>query len=72
MTSPTPAPPEAKRDPAEVLKDIRAKSKMIDNQRGRRNSGEFKSVNDAIALQRTLRERERLHKELPPLRLVAT
>lgn len=61
---------EDPRHPGEVLKDIIAKSRMIDKQRDRANRGEFKSIGDAIALQRTIRERTRLQQELPSLRLV--
>lgn len=65
-----PAPTDAPRDPATVLKDIVAKTRMIDKMRSRAAKGEFKSIGDAIALQRTIRERTRLRQELPPLRLV--
>lgn len=58
------------REPSKTLADIRAKSKLIDHLKARRDKGDFKSVGDAVTLQRTIRERQRLMDELPPLRLV--
>lgn len=50
--------------------DLRAKSKLIHHLKSRRDRGEFKSVNDALALQRAEREAQRLRDQLPPLSLV--
>lgn len=61
---------EAPRPPAEILSDLRAKSKLIVHLQGRADRREFKSVNDAIVLQKARREREVLRRELPPFRLV--
>jgi len=58
------------REPSDILKDLRAKSKLIVHLQGRANRGEFKSMADAQTLQRTRRERQRLMDNLPPLRLV--
>lgn len=57
-------------DPSETLAAIRAKSKLIHHLKSRRDRGEFKNVNDALALQRAEREAQRLRDTLPPLRLV--
>jgi hypothetical protein len=63
-------PSEQPRDPALILKDIRAKTNMIGLQRHRQRTGEFKSMGAAMALQKLLRERKLLQGELPPLRLI--
>lgn len=61
---------EVPRDPEDILKDLRAKSKLICHQQRRADEGHFKSVGDAIGLQRLKRDRDRLLLELPPLRLI--
>jgi hypothetical protein len=61
---------EAPKDPEALLSEIRAKSKLIRNLRVRRDKREFKSVGDAIALQKAERERKKLQAQLPPLRMV--
>jgi hypothetical protein len=61
---------ETTRDPSTILSEIRKKSKLIHHLRTRANTGQFRSVGDAIALQRALRDREKLRGELPPFRLV--
>lgn len=50
---------------------IVALSAQIEAQRERRARRAFRSVNDAIALQRLERERSKLWGELPALRLVS-
>jgi hypothetical protein len=54
------------RPPSAILSALRAKSKLIVHLQGRADRREFKSVNDAIALQKARRDRERLRDELPP------
>jgi hypothetical protein len=58
-------------DPHKVLAAVRGKSKLIVHLKDRRDRGDFKSVNDAISLQRAERERKKLSDELGPLRLVS-
>lgn len=59
------------RDPSVVLSDLRKKNALIAKQLERRDSGKFKSVNDALTLQRLERERKQLLAELPPLHLIS-
>lgn len=52
------------RDPSLILADLHASSKLIRHLKSLRDSGKFRSVSDALALQRAERERERLMIEL--------
>lgn len=59
-------------DPVSTLIEIKALSNRIVHLHKRRDNGEFKSVADAVALQRAMREQQRLIDALPPLRLAAS
>lgn len=56
--------------PSAIMQELKRKSKLIAHQIQRRDRGEFKSVNDGIALQRLQREAQRLREQLPPLQLI--
>ena len=59
------------RDPAKVLSDIIAKTRLIDKLRKQFEEGKLPDPQSAaFGLQRAKRERARLQGELPPLRLV--
>ena len=63
-------PEEDDTPPAAILDQIRQKSKLIVHLRRRRDTNQFRTVNDAVALQKAVREREQLQQKLPPLTLV--
>lgn len=56
--------------PDATLAAIIKKSALIAAQRKRRKAGGFKSLNDAIALQRLERDADKLRTQLPALQLV--
>jgi len=64
------SPQDEPRDPQEVLRLIRKKTKVKAALTKRRDAGKFKSVSAAISLQKVEQEIVRLRSELPTLQLI--